>query len=329
MRFGGFGVSALALVVSGAGAMAAPDPVFDTGPAAHDLHIARALAGVPEPAQAGIRRLCDDPQPNGMGPVTTPPPGDSPETRVPPMQVFDQLYFVGDKDVSVWALKTSAGLILFDAGFASLTEARLLPNLRAVGLRPQDIRYVVVTHAHADHYGGARALQRTNHARVLMGAADWNARYDPRAKGYDAPLPRRDIAVDHERTLTLGDTTVRLIPTPGHTPGTLSALIPVTDHGQPHLVSLWGGGFPNEGGVAQMKTYALTAAAYRETVVAAKADVAISNHPTNDESLGKMKQLAARAPDRPNPFVTGTFMVAKRLQVAEECTRAWIAAHPD
>ena len=322
-------IPAAALALSGAVAVAAPDPVFDTGPAAHDRHIAKALEGVPEPFQAGIRRLCEDPQPNGMGPATGPPASDTPETRATPMQVFDQLYFVGDKDVSVWALKTSAGLILFDSGFATLTKARLLPNLQAVGLQPKDIRYVVITHAHADHYGGARYLQQAYHAHVLMGAADWKTRYDPRAKGYDALLPRRDIAVDRERTLTLGDTTVRLIPTPGHTPGTLSALIPVTDHGQPHLVSLWGGGYPNEGGAAQMKTYALSAAGFRETVLAAKADVAISNHPSNDESLGKMKQLATRAPDRPNPFVTGTFMVAKRLQVAEECTRAWIAAHPD
>ncbi|MEI9814881.1 MAG: hypothetical protein WDO18_20565 [Acidobacteriota bacterium] len=41
--------------------------------------------------------------------------------------------------------------------------------------------------------------------------------------------------------LTLGDTTVTLYITPGHTPGTLSVVFPVKDNGANHIVALWGG----------------------------------------------------------------------------------------
>jgi metallo-beta-lactamase class B len=323
--------ASLLTVLAGAASLAAappPSAAFDVGPAAYDQHIARALEGVPKPMQASIVKLCNDPEPFGLNRVAEAPPTDVPETRVTPMRVFDQLYFVGDKDVSVWVLKTTDGLILFDSGFNTLVQSRLIAGLVALGLRPEDVKYVVVTHAHADHYGGAKYLQDTYHAHVLMGAADWKAHFDPRAKGYDAPMPHPDIVVSGERSLTLGRTTVRLIPTPGHTPGTLSALIPVTDHGEPHVVALWGGGFPNEGGIPAMKQYAISAGNFRAMAAAANADVAISNHPKNDDSLFKMKQLAVRSPGSPNIFVGGVPAVSQRLRVAEECSRAYIAAHP-
>ena len=57
--------------------------------------------------------------------------------------------------------------------------------------------------------------------------------------------PARDLEVTDGQKLKLGDTTVTLYLTPGHTPGTVSAIIPVTWNGKPHVIAFWGGtGFP-------------------------------------------------------------------------------------
>ena len=55
------------------------------------------------------------------------------------------------------------------------------------------------------------------------------------------PAPKRDIVATDGQKLTLGDTTLTLYLTPGHTPGTISTLVPVKDGGRPHLAAAWGG----------------------------------------------------------------------------------------
>src|SRR5690606_1525530 len=119
-----------------------------------------------------------------------------------------------------------------------------------LGFDPRDIRYVLVSHGHGDHAGGAKFLQEEFGARVVMGAADWDLldQTNPPWK------PRRDIEVEGEQRLTLGDTTLELHPTPGHTYGTISALIPVRDGGAAHLAALWGGTLFNFGPDAERFT---------------------------------------------------------------------------
>lgn len=299
---------------------------FDIGHAAFERHLGRAVQGVPAQFQERIRQLCmgpEDPYTRAPGVRLPGEPEDPAQDRYEPARVFDNLYFIGDRNISVWALATSAGLILFDATHADLVEDRVIGGLRKLGLDPATIRYVVVTHGHDDHYGGAVLLQQRFGARVVMGVADWSARPDPDIKGFREPLPRRDIYAG-DMALTLGDTTVTIVATPGHTPGTLSMLFPVTDRGAKHVASLWGGGFPHES-VDAMRTFALSAERYAAMAAAAGADVIISNHPRNDDSLAKMAALAKRGSSDANPFVVGATGAAQRAVVLSECARAYVA----
>jgi metallo-beta-lactamase class B len=76
-----------------------------------------------------------------------------------PAKVFDNLYFVGGKVHSAWALTTSEGIIVIDTIFPYNSEELIAGGMQKAGLNPKDIKYVLISHAHADHIGGAEMLQ--------------------------------------------------------------------------------------------------------------------------------------------------------------------------
>jgi metallo-beta-lactamase class B len=139
-----------------------------------------------------------------------------------PYKVFDNLFFIGTRIHSAWALTTSEGIIVIDTLFDYAIEPEMVEGLTKLGLNPRDIKYVLISHAHGDHDQGAALLQNRYGAKVVMGAADWDSTLQRPATAAGG-VPKRDTAVGLEgRKITLGDTTVDVIATPGHTPGTLS-----------------------------------------------------------------------------------------------------------
>ena len=74
-----------------------------------------------------------------------------------------------------------------------------------------------------------------------MGAADWDATLQ-RPAAAAGGVPKRDVSVGPEGSaIKLGDTTVKIVATPGHTPGTLSYLFPVKDGTRTLTVAYSGG----------------------------------------------------------------------------------------
>ena len=127
----------------------------------------------------------------------------------PPGQAFDNLYFVGATWVSAWALKTSDGIILIDAlNNAQEASSLIEGGMRRVGLNPADIRYIIVTHAHGDHYGGVDYLVRRYHPRVVMSGADWTMTEGKLEfeSSHWGPVPKRDVTVRDGDVIALGDT---------------------------------------------------------------------------------------------------------------------------
>ncbi len=209
------------------------------------IDAARVAAGAEH--QAVWKQLCDSamalatpPATPGGGPASTgavPAPPARERWYAEPQKVFDNLYFVGMTQFSAWAITTSQGIILLDAIFDYSVEAEVDEGLRKLGLNPADIKYVVVSHGHPDHAGGARFLQEKYGARLLMSAADYDLvdRQNPVWK------PKRDMVVTDGQTLTLGDTTMTFYLTPGHTEGTISTIFSVRDGGRRHTITTWGG----------------------------------------------------------------------------------------
>jgi metallo-beta-lactamase class B len=197
--------------------------------------------------------------------------------------------------------------------------------LKKLGLDPTQIRYVTISHAHRDHSGGAALLPQRFGARVLMTGADWDFQArDPSM----FPKARRDIAVTDGQQLTLGDTTLTFIHTPGHTPGTMSTLIPVRDGGTRHVAALWGGtGFnftttADRPAASWFDAYIASAQRFRAAAAKAGADVFLSNHPNWDGSNVKMAALEKRAKGAPHPYVIGGQSLQNYLAIAELCAKA-------
>lgn len=169
-----------------------------------------------------------------------------------PLNIFDNLYFIGTKTAGVWAINTSNGIIVIDTNF-HYSSRELVLGLLNYALDPNDIKYVIVTAGHADRYFGAKDIQDTYpNARIAMSAADWDIVAKDNAAA--AFKPRKDMVVTDGQKITLGDVTVTAYITPGHTPGTLSLIIEplsnmksVVSDNERHVASIWGGTDPSLG----------------------------------------------------------------------------------
>jgi len=219
--------------------------------------------------------------------------------KIAPFKVFDDFYYVGVGFVGAWLINTGDGLVLID----SLQEPyidHLIDDVRTLGFDPKDIKYVLVTHSHLDHYGGARRIQETYGAKVAMIEGDWKALEDAAATNRSAAfVPRKDVVFKDGDTFTLGRTSMRFYATPGHTPGGLSIEQTVYDHGKPYKAFTIGGVTPtNQPGAAE----AFNAAIDRISTIPG-IQVNLPNHPWRGDVLERGAKLAARKPGDPHPFV--------------------------
>jgi len=283
-----------------------------------EAHLAAANAAAGQDLK-GILSVCD-PRRAGRAPPSS-------VNAAEPAKVFDNLYFLGIPSVSAWALTTSAGIVVLDSlDNANEAQTYIEGGLKKLGLDPTQIKYVVVTHAHGDHYGGAQYLADKFHAHLVMSDIDWKVLEGPPRANYPAnwgPAPKRDISVKDGDKLTLGDTTIEFYVTPPHTPGTISIIMPLKEGNVRHVGGEWGGTAFNFAPTAQnFATYVASAERFAKIARDKGVDVPLSNHSTYDNAFEKIAALKARKPGEPNPFVTGAASEQRYLTVAAECAKA-------
>ena len=165
--------------------------------------------------------------------------------KIAPFKVFDNLYYVGPGSVAVWLIPTTDGLILIDSTQEPLVD-HVVDSIRKVGFDPKNIKYILLTHGHLDHFGGAGKIQALSGARVATLEEDWKlieATYQNPGRGNRDPgVPlKRDMVLREGQTLTLGKTSLKVYKLPGHTAGSPSFEFTVYDNGKPHKAFLFGG----------------------------------------------------------------------------------------
>lgn len=230
--------------------------------------------------------------------------------KVPPVKMFDNLWYVGPGYVSVYLIKTSAGAVLIDASEEPDMVQHVIDSIRKTGTDVKDIKAILISHGHIDHWGGIDRMHELSGAPVYATEEDWQMIEQASRSGRGgAPPPRapkRDRVVKDGDTLTIGDTTLKLYKTPGHTPGVISIEFTVYDKGVPHKAFYSGG----TGGRDGVKGYEEAVASSTRISQINGIDVFLPNHGwnagtdyPNGSLFERFPKLAARKAGEANPFV--------------------------
>ncbi len=220
---------------------------------------------------------------------------------VVPFQIFDNVYYVGIDWVAAYLIDTGDGLILIDSLYGNWLPV-LLNNIRQLGFDPADVKYLINTHGHFDHAGGSALFQKLYGSRVVMTAEDWQvARAKPELAVFYMPTPRVDIIAKDGDTITLGNNTITLFNTPGHTEGVLSLGYTGKDGADTHSILTLGGVGLNFSGIERTEIYLDS---YRRLQsMQDNFSVSLPNHQSMGRVFDRRDLLAQRQTGQAHPFV--------------------------
>lgn len=232
--------------------------------------------------------------------------------------IFDDLVIVAQRETNCFVLKTNDGLIVIDAiwpkkkAFDAIIDA-----IKDVGWNPDALKILVLTHGHVDHTGCGKWFVEQYHVETYLSKTD-DIYWQEHPTKPDRPETWKDYSIDHYLqdgdTIELGDKTIYVYSTPGHTPGCLSYIFPIRENGEVHMASLWGGATPpwTKAGVEQ---YLKSLDYFVGVAIQKKVDVALSNHTSIDNGLERIAYSRKRLAYMPNVYVMGTDGFQKYCQV--------------
>jgi metallo-beta-lactamase class B len=257
---------------------------------------------------------------------------DPQQQLVKPFRIFDNVYYVGINWVASYVIDTGEGLILIDSLYGRWVR-QLFRNIAALGLNRADVKYVINTHGHFDHTGGAAWFQQMYGARVVMAAEDWAlAEAKPDFAVFYMPVPTRDVVAEDGDVIELGDTRIELFKTPGHTEGVLSLRYQVRDGDRLHTAMTLGGVGLNFSGEERTASYIES---YRRLQSMQDGiEASLPNHAAMADVFDRAERLQNRQPGEPHPFVDATayqaslatFVANAELKLEQE--RAGTATDP-
>jgi metallo-beta-lactamase class B len=254
--------------------------------------------------------------------------------KVPPIKVFDNLYYVGPGEVSVWLIQTTDGLIMIDSAQEPLVD-HVIDSVRKSGFDPRNIRYILLTHGHLDHFGGAGKIKAASGGSARVGALeeDWNlietTYQNPGRGNQDRGVPlMRDMVLREGQTITLGKTEITVYKMPGHTPGSASFAFTVYDNGRPHKALVFGGPGQRggvEGGTQFLESLRRLKREFADIEVPVHVHSYLNTYPVPGGGAvhEPAQKLAQRKPGQPHPFVDNKAWRAW-LDVAEAGTITYI-----
>jgi metallo-beta-lactamase class B len=248
------------------------------------------------------------------GPNTANGKGDA----APPSQLFDNLFYVGKTDVGAWILKTTGGLVLFDT-LNNRDEAQniVVGGMQKLGLNPKDLKLVVLTHSHGDHSGGMSYFRDLG-IRIMVSEADWKPL---------GGVPDPESVIRDGQVVRVGDTAITFLLIPGHTPGTIGAIFPVSDNGRRHVLALTGGIGPT-GGLEAHQT-ALASLEHLATVARqAGVDAVIDPHEAiiDSEAWGFIMRPEQRKRGQ-NDLIIGADRFQRFTQMLSTCMQARVVLY--
>ena len=212
-----------------------------------------------------------------------------------PFKMIGNLYFVGTKAASSHLIDTGEGLILIDSGYEKTADV-IVESMAMLGFDIKDVKYILHSHGHYDHVGGAQKLVALSGAESFLHPADFRYLTDktPHTPLYDG------------FTLSLGNTRIDCLHTPGHTMGTMSFFFDVEEDGKTYRAGMFGGAGTNQLKGDFLRDKELSYLQRRhflcsiELLRKQKVDVFVGNHSWNNRTPQK---YAISLTQTENPFI--------------------------
>lgn len=220
------------------------------------------------------------------------------EGAMNPFRIVGNVYFVGTYQASSHLIDTGDGLILIDTGYEN-TLYLVVHAIWKLGFDPKDIKFIIHTHWHGDHTAATKFLLPLTTAKTVIGVRDDRIVI---AEGYFTP----DVVVKEGDALSLGNTVVRFLETPGHTVGTVSLFFDTQEKGKTIRVGMFGGAGANTLVKSYLASYPDCRKDYMNSLNRLrqeKVDVFIGNHTWNNDTKGKYQKIIETDT---NPFVDWT-----------------------
>ena len=314
----GFG-TALALL-AGSGLVRAQT----TAPGTVDGLVSSAKAAAGLEWAGTFLRLCVVPPPaapgRARGAAAGPPAKDT--WYAEPARVADNFYFIGTKIHSAWALVGSDGIIVLEALFDYAAPDEIAGGLK--NARPRHQQGQVHRHLARARRSRRRRAVSAGHdpgAHLVYGGPDWDA--IEKSANHSGGKPKRDIAGTDGMKLSVGDASVQIVTTPGHTPGTLSFLFEVKERGMPLRVAYVGGtAIPFNGTARTTTAISRRRPGWPRRPPISAPPCSCRTIPSSTMLSTRRTPPASRKTDQPNPFEVGKTAVGRYFSVVEHCAGA-------
>ncbi|KFI10326.1 MBL fold metallo-hydrolase [Vibrio coralliilyticus] len=224
---------------------------------------------------------------------------------IEPFKMFDNVYYIGDKWVSSYAIDTSSGLVIIDT--LDFPYSKWIPqNLQKLGLGDKAVSYIIVTHGHSDHVGGAEFLQSIYNSKVIMTekGLELTKKQSEKSKGENKFMPPKVFKFAEDKSeVLLGDTKFTFYITPGHTEGDLSIDFLVKDSGSEYRAFVVGGHGVNFQNPALAKQYFASMKRIKKIAESSPVvTVNLSNHPHKNNLFSNRDRVKEASSN--NPFIS-------------------------
>ena len=252
---------------------------------------------------------------------------------VEPFHLYGPVWYVGDSWVCVHLIDTGDGLLLIDSGNCGAT-AMLILSIQKAGFDPADVKWIIHSHGHMDHFGGANFFKRLFGTKLYLGAPDakmfrekpWLTLVQTTCDDMDR-IFEPDVEIRDGDVLTFGNIQIKCVLCPGHTDGVVSLFFEADGEEGVKRFGYYGGfGFNTlekpyllEIGDPEFKMRKVYLASLAK-VRGEKVEIMLGNHTENNKTLEK-RQRQLEHPDAPNPFVDpecwGKYLDGKRDALLE------------
>ena len=224
-------------------------------------------------------------------------------------QIFDDLIIVSQKETSCFIWKTAEGLVVIDGIWPDeRVYNQIITAIKEIGWGDYVISKFVMTHGHIDHVGCGKWLKDIHNVETILSKSDDELRLStPTEEGRSDCWKEFGIDryINDGDIIDCGDKHIKVIATPGHTPGCMSYLFPVMEHGEKHMACLFGGATAPWGDEAGKAIQKQSVAKFAKAAKENHCDVALVNHTAFDAGIERIAYSRARMSYLPNIYILG------------------------